>query len=494
LDTVRQQIEQAWCGEPQKYRLDEISVRLAKMPLEKFAAEIPKWQEYFGLNKQQLTEEVARTRGQNEQGNPSALSQLEPWPDPVDGAELLNQLVSECCRFLVLPDHGDVMLAAWTLHTYCFEQFDYSPILHVTSPTKQCAKSRVLEVLAKLAHNPKSSSNMTAATMFRTIETRKPTLLLDEMDRSPKDKKEMITIVLNAGFHRDGKVDRCEGDEHKVKTFGVYCPKALAGIGDYTTDTVTDRSIQLSMQKKLKSQEVEKFRRYQNEELQRKCVRWAKDNLDMLASSRPQMPNTLSDRQEDIWECLFAIAEIAGGEWPQKVWDAASAQAADSVAQVTDDLVLLAAIRQRFVEIPSHKEASSVICEWLNFQDDLPFKDWRRGQGIDPRFLGRKLKPYGITPRNLNLGGSSRLKGYLLEELEPVFQRYLPPDNPPIQPLPATTPEKAGRNEDSHPLPDDTVADETPPNSANNGHSSGVADGERVCPAVQEEPAYVEEF
>jgi len=495
LDTVRQQIEQAWCGEPQKYRLDEISVRLAKMPLEKFAAEIPKWQEYFGLNKQQLTEEVARTRGQNEQGNPSALSQLEPWPDPVDGAELLNQLVSECCRFLVLPDHGDVMLAAWTLHTYCFEQFDYSPILHVTSPTKQCAKSRVLEVLAKLAHNPKSSSNMTAATMFRTIETRKPTLLLDEMDRSPKDKKEMITIVLNAGFHRDGKVDRCEGDEHKVKTFGVYCPKALAGIGDYTTDTVTDRSIQLSMQKKLKSQEVEKFRRYQNEELQRKCVRWAKDNLDMLASSRPQMPQTLSDRQEDIWECLFAIAEIAGGEWPQKVWDAASAQAADSVAQVTDDLVLPVALRQYFTENPSDKAASKEICDWLNDQDDLPFKDWRRTQGIDPRILARKLKLYGITPRNLNLGGSSRLKGYLLEELERVFQRYLPPDNPPIQPLPATTPEKAGRNEDSHPLPDDTVADsETADSACKNGQSSAVADGEGVCPAVQEEPAYVEEF
>jgi hypothetical protein len=55
-------------------------------------------------------------------------------------------------------------------------------------------------------------------------------------------------------------------------SFGVYCPKALAGIGDYTTNTVTDRSIQLSMQKKLKSQEVEKFRRYRPEELQRKCV------------------------------------------------------------------------------------------------------------------------------------------------------------------------------------------------------------------------------
>ena len=305
----------------------------------------------------------------------------------------------------------------------------------------------------------------------------------------------MITIVLNAGFHRDGKVDRCEGDEHKVREFSVYCPKALAGIGDYTTDTVTDRSILLSMQKKLKSQEVEKFRRYQNEKLQRKCVRWAKDNLDMLASSRPQMPNTLSDRQEDIWECLFAIAEIGGGEWPQKVWDAASAQAADSVAQVTDDLVLLAAIRQHFVEEPSDKEASSVICKWLNDQDDLPFKDCRRGHGIDPRILARKLKPYGITPRNLNLGGSSRLKGYLFEELERVFQRYLPPENPPIQPLPATTPENTGQNEDSRPLPDDRVADsKTADSSCKNGQSSAVADEKGVPPAVQEELAYVEEF
>ncbi|HIN96031.1 MAG TPA: hypothetical protein EYN03_10345, partial [Planctomycetes bacterium] len=156
LDTVRQQIEQAWGSEPQKYRLDEIAERLAGMPLEKSAAQYGRWKSYFDLTKAQLVRRITYFQDRSCSGDPSALSQLEPWPDPVDGAELLNQLVSEFRRFLVLPDHGDVMLAAWTLHTYCFEQFDYSPILHVTSPTKQCAKSRVLEVLAKLAHNPKS--------------------------------------------------------------------------------------------------------------------------------------------------------------------------------------------------------------------------------------------------------------------------------------------------------------------------------------------------
>ena len=418
------------------------------------------------------------TRQQGLETKASQEESHEPWPIPVDGAELLDQLAREFRRFLVLPDHGEVLLALWSLHTYCFELFDHTPILYITAPTKQCAKSRVLEVLAKLAHNPMSSSSMNGATLFRSIETFKPTLLLDEMDRIPMEKKTDITMVLNAGYAREGKVHRCQGHEYKVVRFGVYCPKALAGIGDYITNTVTDRSIQLSMQKKLKSQEVEKFRRYQPEEWQRKCVRWSQDNLDTLEQCQPQMPEALSDRQEDIWEPLFAIAQCAGGQWVKKCWAAASAQAADSATQVTDDLLSLAAIREFFTENQANKAASSDICGWLNAQDDLPFKDLRRALGIDPRILARKLKPFGITPRNLNLG-DRRLKGYLLEELETVFERYLPPENPPGQPLPATNPENTGRNEDSRTLLGNAVADDS---ARKNGQSSGVADEEGVSP------------
>ena len=421
-------------------------------------------------------ESETRRRGLEVKG--SREESHESWPVPVDGAELLDQLAGEFRRFLILPDHGEVILALWNLHSYCFELFDHSPILYITAPTKQCAKSRVLEVLAKLAHNPMSSSSMNGATLFRSIETFKPTLLLDEMDRIPKEKKTDITMVLNTGYAREGKVHRCQGHEHKVVSFGVYCPKALAGIGDYTTNTVTDRSIQLSMYKKLKSQEVEKFRRYQPEEWQRKCVRWSQDNLDTLERCQPQMPEALSDRQEDIWEPLFAIAQCAGGQWVKKCWAAASAQAADSATQVTDDLLSLAAIREFFTENQANKAASSDICGWLNAQDDLPFKDLRMAQGIDPLILARTLKPFGITPRNLNLGDHT-LKGYLLEQLEIVFERYLPPENPPGQPLPATNPENTGRNEDSWTLPGNAVADDSAPK---NGQSSGVAAEEGVPP------------
>ena len=120
-------------------------------------------------------------------------------------------------------------------------------------------------------------------------------------------------------------------------------------------------------------------------------------------------------------------------------------------------------------------------------------------QGIDPLILARTLKPFGITPRNLNLG-DRRLKGYLLEQLEIVFERYLPLENPPGQPLPATNPENTGRNEDSWTLPGNAVADDSAPK---NGQSSGVAAEEGVPPikgtnTPQEGPsrefAFEEEF
>ena len=154
LEEVNQQVEQAWLAAPKKYRLEEIAARLARMPLDKAVEQYERWQKYSGLTKGELKIEVAKFREKQAETKASPKESLEPWPDPVDGAELLNQLAGKFRRFLILPRHGEVILAVWNLHTYCFEQFDYSPIRHVTSPTKHCAKSRVLEVLAKLSHNP----------------------------------------------------------------------------------------------------------------------------------------------------------------------------------------------------------------------------------------------------------------------------------------------------------------------------------------------------
>lgn len=52
------------------------------------------------------------------------LPAIDPWPDPVDGAALLDSLADTLRRFLILPLWGPEALALWTLHTYAFHLRD----------------------------------------------------------------------------------------------------------------------------------------------------------------------------------------------------------------------------------------------------------------------------------------------------------------------------------------------------------------------------------
>src|SRR3954453_11723438 len=46
-----------------------------------------------------------------------ALPEVKPWPEPVDGAELLDGLMSELHRFVVFPKWATETFALWILHT-----------------------------------------------------------------------------------------------------------------------------------------------------------------------------------------------------------------------------------------------------------------------------------------------------------------------------------------------------------------------------------------
>src|SRR5947199_7678775 len=79
---------------------------------------------------------------------------LEPWPDRIQGDELLDQMVLTVRRFLVLPDGAAETLSLWAIFTHCFEAFSISPRLGITSPTPECGKTTVLEILGLLVRRP----------------------------------------------------------------------------------------------------------------------------------------------------------------------------------------------------------------------------------------------------------------------------------------------------------------------------------------------------
>jgi len=82
------------------------------------------------------------------------LADPEPWEKPVDGAELLSDITALIQRYVVLSPESAHGVALWILHAWTLEAFDISPLLGITSPTKRCGKSTLLDLIRHMAPRP----------------------------------------------------------------------------------------------------------------------------------------------------------------------------------------------------------------------------------------------------------------------------------------------------------------------------------------------------
>src|SRR5882724_8615129 len=124
---------------------------------------------------------------------------VEPWPEAVDGKELLEGLMRELQRFVVFSKWAAVTFALWILHTYAFRLRDLTTYIGIESPEKECGKSTLLTVLSHFVDRPAVSSNISSSAFFRVIEELQPTLLIDEADTNLRGRDE-LTGILNSGY------------------------------------------------------------------------------------------------------------------------------------------------------------------------------------------------------------------------------------------------------------------------------------------------------
>jgi hypothetical protein len=265
--------------------------------------------------------------------------------------------------------------------------------------------------------------------MFRLVASCKPTLLLDEVDSYRLDESEELRGLLNAGHKRGGMAYRCEGDSNTVRAFPVFAPAVLSGIGGVPA-TVHDRSITVKLERAKPGEVAARFdsRRVEYEtELGRKLARWADDNFDKLRECDPQLPEAAFNRLADNWRPLFAIAEVAGGDWPRRVLAAFTALTA------TDDLdaqgigsILLADVRNIFSDAGADRMPSNELAEALAMIEGRPWAEWgKHRRPISANQLAQQLRRFGIAPHVIRIGDQTP-RGYLLDDFEEVFSRYLP--------------------------------------------------------------------
>jgi hypothetical protein len=353
---------------------------------------------------------------------------------------VLDAIEALLARFVSFPHiAARTAVTLWVAHTHAFRFANATPYLNVYSPAPRCGKSTLFEVLELLVREPAVGSNMTPAVIYRLIAARQPTLLLDEIDaqlRNP-DRAVDIQAVLNSGYRDGSPAWRCEGPNHTPTAFPTYCPKAYAGIGrDNLHQTTLDRSIPIPLERKLASEPLERFRRRhiqaEAEQVRADIAAWISDHATGLDGAEPELPEALNDRQQEIWEPLLAIADIAGADWPRRARSAAVQLHGDrDLEDVALGVQLLFDVRRAFDDAELQTLGSEELCSRLHSMRDSPWGAWRTHDvrtGITPRQLARRLRQFGIRPRTVRLGGETAkptAKGYRHEQFEDAWARYL---------------------------------------------------------------------
>ncbi|MBI4662149.1 MAG: DUF3631 domain-containing protein [Verrucomicrobia bacterium] len=356
------------------------------------------------------------------------LRNVEPWDKPVDGDELLSEITAFYERFCWLPACASHVLAVWSLQTWCYELFDFVAIVAVWSPEHECGKGRVLGVAEKLVRRPFRTSNTSAAVLYHVISKGNLTVLVDELDSVNDDQRAAICNILKGGYQSNGTAHRMteRNGEQVAVEFSTYCPKMIATITLDKLDKATrSRTIGVRMQRKRRSLKLTKFRRVDSTGLQRKCLKWAQDNAEAIKAVPPMDVNECAtDRQEDVWEPLVALARVAGGDWETRIRHAAQHMAGSRSdgASETVSHQLLAAFQKYFNE-HGEKSATKTFIACMNDVGD--FADVNYGRGLTPHYVAKLLKPYGIEPRPLDMPDDKTARGYSRNDFEQAFQTYL---------------------------------------------------------------------
>lgn len=356
-------------------------------------------------------------------------------PSSIDLAQLLETVVELLDRYVVLTSHQSTAVGLWVAHTHAFQAAECTPYLSINSAEKQSGKTRLLEVLELLVASPWSTGRVTAAALIRKVAKDTPTLLLDETDaafKGDKEYSETLRGVLSSGYRLGGVASLCikAAGNWDVVDYPVFCAKALAGIGDSLPSTVRDRSVVIEMRRKRPEEITRRFKlrevKAEAEPVHQALNDWAMTAVPALEKARPTTPEELDDRATDVWEPLMAIAEMAGGDWPERAREAAVTLSARADRDVDGlGLMLLKDVRGVLVQHGSDRIASGELVAALVELEESPWADLR-GNPLDKNRLAKLLKPYAIKPRGLRLGDGTTPRGYLKEDFLDAWARYIP--------------------------------------------------------------------
>lgn len=216
---------------------------------------------------------------------------------------------------------------------------------------------------------------------------------------------------------------RCDGDNNEPVSFSTWSPKAIVLIGSIP-DTIADRSIIVSLKRKLAHEKTERHSSKTKIELlplRRKILRFVQDNQAQLKQIMSQRLPVDNDRTADNWEPLLVIAELTNHYQ-------SSVQAAIKFARLVEEnenssIALLKDIKTIFDNLGTPRMHSQELVQELIADIEKPWGEFNSGHPITAYNIATILKRYGIKPVQIRIGMENK-RGYEATWFTEVLQWY----------------------------------------------------------------------
>lgn len=352
-------------------------------------------------------------------------------PESTEGSKILDSIDAYYARFIKLPSEAArTVVALWEAHTYMVDSeeklaFPYTPRLIFTSDVPGSGKSTAMEMALMFSRNGLMvGSSITHVGLAKSIHELHHVMGIDEADvlfgRGGGHAE--IRGVLNDGYKEGAKMIRANG------IYNTFSPVTLAGYGPTIKvaeqlKTLRERAIIVDMVKA--RGDVERYRKDDHQpqlnSMRHDLERWATCHTREVVTARPDLPEGLHNRSCDVWEPLFQVAAVMGGDWPERVNAACRQLVFGENETVTEIPISDKLVRDlKIIFLGATRLSSATIVDRLY---EVPNSEWKELWPDDVnamKSLANLLDPLGIGPKKVRVNGVP-LQGYEREQFEDVW-------------------------------------------------------------------------
>ena len=282
-------------------------------------------------------------------------------PIEVNGRDLLDEMARKVLKFVTVSKEAARILALWAMHTHVipYEAFYHTPRLLIWSKEPESGKTTLANVLIQLVRNPLASGGVTGDGLLAILKDHngsspasagpwapvgcygadRPTLLIDEADNIMQTQK--LRRILNTGHQWSGVIRERNRRNGQMEVINTFAPLALFEIDNAVSTSMRSypplktRSIEIELKQGAEDPEhdadpSDDLFNGLSTELRPKIEKWVETQIDEIAETykklkrqikREELSRAIRPRARDNWLPLIAIADVAGGHWPQTVRD-----------------------------------------------------------------------------------------------------------------------------------------------------------------------------